>query len=246
MEKLIADNSKNYFFRSIFSHALFRYDRDTEDAEVKDNKDSSTTANGQKKVNSTMRGGSGSVISTAFTNMRTVSAFSMHHKVSEHYSKLTQKIAVQRTKRSIIAAIGFGASNSMQYFVYALLFWYGSQLLLHDGLSFENLMIAIMTLMMGAIGLGGALRDMGDQTVAAEIASRVFATIEDSFKSPIDGLSIEGIVPSDRAVGKIELRNVSFRYPTRPNIEVCKGYNITIEAGQTVALVGPSGSGKVS
>jgi ATP-binding cassette subfamily B (MDR/TAP) protein 1 len=190
-----------------------------------------------------MSGGSG--ISTAFTNMRTVSAFSMHHTVSEHYSKLTRKIAAQRTERSVVAAIGFGASNSMQYFVYALLFWYGSQLLLHEGLSFENLMISIMTLMMGAIGLGSALRNMGDQTEAAEIASRVFSTIEDSLKSPIDGLSIQGKTPSDRAVGKIELKNVSFRYPTRPNIEVCKGYTITIEAGETVALVGPSGSGKV-
>jgi ABC-type multidrug transport system fused ATPase/permease subunit len=38
---------------------------------------------------------------------------------------------------------------------------------------------------------------------------------------------------------------VNFRYPTRPEVEVCKNYSITIEPGQVVALVGPSGSGKV-
>lgn len=31
----------------------------------------------------------------------------------------------------------------------------------------------------------------------------------------------------------------------RPNIEVCNGYNLTVKAGETVALVGASGCGKV-
>jgi ATP-binding cassette, subfamily B (MDR/TAP), member 1 len=59
----------------------------------------------------------------------------------------------------------------------------------------------------------------------------------------IDVSSPLGEKPSE-VVGKIEFKDVSFAYPTRPESEVFSGFNLTIEAGKTVALVGPSGSGK--
>ncbi len=35
-----------------------------------------------------------------------------------------------------------------------------------------------------------------------------------------------------------------FQYPTRPEVQVLDGLNITVSPGQTVALVGSSGCGK--
>ncbi len=35
-----------------------------------------------------------------------------------------------------------------------------------------------------------------------------------------------------------------FSYPTRPEVEVLKGLNVSVQQGQTLALVGPSGCGK--
>ncbi len=50
--------------------------------------------------------------------------------------------------------------------------------------------------------------------------------------------------PPLRLQGNIEVRGVSFAYPTRPEATVLCDFSFTAKAGQRIALVGPSGSGK--
>lgn len=41
----------------------------------------------------------------------------------------------------------------------------------------------------------------------------------------------------------IEFEDVFFEYPSRPNAPVCRGLNLAVKQGETLALVGPSGCG---
>ncbi|MEY4936717.1 MAG: hypothetical protein RIS64_3076 [Bacteroidota bacterium] len=50
--------------------------------------------------------------------------------------------------------------------------------------------------------------------------------------------------PVKRLNGNILFKDVRFRYPTRTDVEVLKGLDLSIKSGQKVALVGPSGAGK--
>lgn len=50
--------------------------------------------------------------------------------------------------------------------------------------------------------------------------------------------------PEKRFQGEIEMRGVSFAYPTRPDVTVLRDFDLSAKAGQRIALVGPSGSGK--
>ncbi|HEY2901444.1 MAG TPA: ABC transporter ATP-binding protein, partial [Polyangia bacterium] len=69
-------------------------------------------------------------------------------------------------------------------------------------------------------------------------AERVFSLL-DTHLPPVDAPGARNIPPIE---GRVTLRNVSFAYdPARP---VLHDVDLTAEPGQTVALVGPTGSGK--
>uniref|UniRef100_A0A0M3HK50 ABC transporter domain-containing protein n=2 Tax=Ascaris TaxID=6251 RepID=A0A0M3HK50_ASCLU len=44
--------------------------------------------------------------------------------------------------------------------------------------------------------------------------------------------------------GQIELKNIEFSYPARPDIKILNGISFSVNPGETVALVGTSGCGK--
>ena len=62
-------------------------------------------------------------------------------------------------------------------------------------------------------------------------------------KSKIDPLAETGKRPTDND-GAVQLRNVTFAYPSRPTTKVLQNVSLNFEAGKVTALVGASGSGK--
>jgi len=67
------------------------------------------------------------------------------------------------------------------------------------------------------------------------------------FDEPVEEIN-DNIVPNNEFLlhGRIEFDHVEFRYPSRPDAVVLKDVTFTIEPGQEIALVGPSGAGKTT
>ena len=72
-------------------------------------------------------------------------------------------------------------------------------------------------------------------------AHKMFETIKR--KPQIDAYDTSGIVMDD-IKGEIELKDVSFKYPARPDVQIFSEFSLKVPCGATAALVGQSGSGK--
>lgn len=95
--------------------------------------------------------------------------------------------------------------------------------------------------MIAAFSFGLITDQMAAIGKAQAAGANLFQTID---RVPvIDSASTEGSKP-DSLRGSISLENVVFHYPSRPDVPILKGFTLEFEAGQTVALVGASGSGK--
>jgi ATP-binding cassette subfamily B (MDR/TAP) protein 1 len=74
---------------------------------------------------------------------------------------------------------------------------------------------------------------------AATASGQLFETID------AEVLDTAGVKASDvQAQADIVFQNVSFSYPSRPNVQILQNLMTIFEAGKVTAIVGPSGSGK--
>ena len=69
----------------------------------------------------------------------------------------------------------------------------------------------------------------------------MFETIDR--KPKIDVYDTNGLALED-IQGDIELKDIHFRYPARPDVQIFSGFSLEIPRGATAVLVGESGSGK--
>lgn len=85
-----------------------------------------------------------------------------------------------------------------------------------------------------------AAPDMQVFNQAKAAGYEVFQVIQ---RKPLISSESNGKMPS-KIKGDIDLRDVYFYYPSRPEKTILQGLSLSIPAGKTVALVGGSGCGK--
>ncbi|KAL8527119.1 hypothetical protein ACS0TY_005115 [Phlomoides rotata] len=181
------------------------------------------------------------VANDAVGSIRTVASFCAEEKVMGMYKNLCEGPKKNGIRQGLISGVGFGLSYALLFLVYATSFYAGARLVEAGKITFTDVFRVFFALTMAAMAISQSSSLAPDSTKAKSAAASVF-TILDS-KSEIDP-SDESGVKLDSVKGEIELKHVSFKYPTRPDIQVLRDLNLTIRSGKTVALVGESGSGK--
>ena len=89
--------------------------------------------------------------------------------------------------------------------------------------------------------LGQASPSLDAFAAGGAAAYKMFETIKR--KPLIDTSDMSGVILED-IKGDAELKDVYFRYPARPEVQIFSGFSLHVPSGSTAALVGQSGSGK--
>ncbi|XP_031154082.1 bile salt export pump [Sander lucioperca] len=184
----------------------------------------------------------GAVADEVLSSIRTVAAFGGEEKEAERYDRNLAEAQNWGVKKGTIVGLFQGYLWCIIFFCFALAFWYGSKLVIDTKeLSPGTLIQVFFGVLMAAMHLGQAspcLEAFASGRAAAKI---IFDTID---REPeIDCFSEKGH-KLDKVKGDIEFHNVTFFYPSRPEVKILDDLSMRIKAGETTAFVGPSGSGK--
>lgn len=181
------------------------------------------------------------VCQEAFANIRTVKASACESEEMELFQREIAESARLSEELGVGIAVFQALTNLFLNCMVLSTIYFGGHLMTTESMTPGQLMAFMVasqgvqrSLSQGSILLGTLIRGLSSGT-------RVFDYLKIQPKIDlVDGF----IIPDEKLKGEIRFENVSFTYPNRPDQIVLENFTLTLKPGQTVALVGASGSGK--
>ncbi|KAH7521541.1 hypothetical protein FEM48_Zijuj07G0044500 [Ziziphus jujuba var. spinosa] len=183
----------------------------------------------------------GNVVEQTVGSIRTVASFTGEKRAIDKYDKKLDAAYKSATHQGLLTGFGLGVVLLIIFGTYALAVWYGSKLIIDKGYNGGDVLNVIFAILTGGMSLGQASPCLNAFASGQAAAYKMFETIHRRAK--IDASDNSGIVLED-IKGDIELKDVYFTYPARPDVQIFDGFSMKVPSGKTAALVGQSGSGK--
>ncbi|GAA6216147.1 bile salt export pump-like isoform X2 [Lates japonicus] len=184
----------------------------------------------------------GAVADEVLSSIRTVAAFGGELKEVQRYDR--NLVSAQRwgIRKGLIMGFFTGYMWLIIFLCYGLAFWYGSSLVVDtEEYTPGTLLQVFFGVLIAAMNLGQASPCLEAFAAGRGAATIIFETID---REPeIDCLSEAGY-KLNRVKGDIEFHNVTFYYPSRPDVKILDQLSVAVKSGETTAFVGPSGAGK--
>jgi ABC-type multidrug transport system fused ATPase/permease subunit len=104
---------------------------------------------------------------------------------------------------------------------------------------------ALLSFVLYSVFIGGSIAGLAE--VYTNLQKSIGATehLLEILDEPEEDITpVTAISPENQLDGQISFRNISFHYPSRPDLNIMNNVSFEVYADQKVALVGPSGAGK--
>lgn len=183
----------------------------------------------------------GAIAAETLGAMRIVQAFGQERREGERFQAAVDRGFATARKRFATRAVMTALVIFALFTAITLIMWDAVHGVSAGRISGGSITAFVITagLVTGAFG---ALTEVyGDLLRASGAASRLAELLgqEPDIAAPANPVPLP--VPPQ---GRIEFENVTFRYPTRPEVSALHQFNLSVAPGETVAVVGPSGAGK--
>ncbi|KAI3520029.1 hypothetical protein L1887_09250 [Cichorium endivia] len=181
------------------------------------------------------------VLEDAVRNIYTVVAFCAGNKVMELYRLQLHKIFYQSFFHGMAIGFAFGFSQFLLFACNALLLWYTAVCVKNN---YVDLPTALKEYMVFSFATFALVEPFGLAPYILKRRKSLISVFEIIDRVPKIEPDDPSALKPPNVYGSIELKNVDFSYPTRPEILVLSNFSLKVTGGQTVAVVGVSGSGK--
>ena len=183
----------------------------------------------------------GSVAEEVLSSIRNATAFGTQDKLARQYDVHLAEAQKWGFRLKSTLGVMFGFMLCFVFWNYGLAFWMGSRFLVDGKVDLSQILTIVLAIIIGAFSLGQVGPNVQAFTAGVAAASKIYATIDRV--SPLDP-TIDAGDRLEHVEGHVELRDIKHIYPSRAEVVVMDGVNLSVPAGKTTALVGASGSGK--
>ncbi|XP_060093773.1 antigen peptide transporter 2-like [Heteronotia binoei] len=182
---------------------------------------------------------SGEVVRETLSSIRTVRSFAMEEEESRRYDAALAETRRLKNQRDLEQALYLLVQRFIRLGVQLLILYSGYQQIQAGLLTKGNLISFI--LYQGDVGnhVETLVYVYGDLLSNVGAAEKVFEYL---YREP--GVRTDGTLAPAVPQGRVSFRNVSFCYPSCPDIQVLKNVSFELRPGEVTALVGLNGSGK--
>jgi ATP-binding cassette subfamily B protein len=183
----------------------------------------------------------GAYVTEVLSAMKIVQSFGQERREGERFAGVVEDTFATAKRRILLRAAMTSVVIVLIFGGVVLVMWRGALAVAAGEISGGTIAAFVLTGGLVAGALGALTEVYGDLLRGAGAASRL-AELLDARPEIAPPARPERLpVP---ARGSLSFRNVTFRYPARPETAALKDFTLEIEPGETVAIVGPSGAGK--
>ncbi len=185
----------------------------------------------------------GSYLEESLNNIRTVQAFAHEPHDRRLFSERVEAafaVAVRRVRARALLSMSVMV---LTFLAIGVILWFGGHMVIAGSMTGGELSAFVFYAVVVAGSVGAISEVVGDMQRAAGATERLVELLE--MPPDITAPAQPRALP-ERPAGAVAFEGVTFHYPSRPDRAALEQFDLRIAAGDTVALVGPSGAGKTT